>query len=148
MFFTEMEMTDKFEEGVKLDEGKNRYDLIDAYALEELAKTYTYGVIKYEDHNWRKGMKFSRIFGAIMRHTWAFWKGEDLDKESGLPHMAHAAWGCFTLLNYSKYHKNLDDRFIEKINTEDMNEDELISHFVKKFDFSLNIEEKKENKKC
>jgi hypothetical protein len=141
-----MEMTDKFEEGVKLDEGKNRYDLIDAYTLNELAKVYTYGTIKYEDHNWRKGMRFSRIFGAIMRHTWAFWKGEDIDPESGLPHMAHAAWGCFTLLNYSKYHKNLDDRFIEKesiVDLQDMKLNDVIDYLTERFNFCLNVEEKK-----
>ena len=98
-------------EGVKLDQGKARYDLIDPYALHMLAEVYTYGTIKYDDNNWRKGFKWGRIFGALMRHSWAFWRGEDNDPESGLPHMAHAAWQCFTLLNFSKYKIGEDDRF-------------------------------------
>ena len=96
--------------GVKNDEGKTRYDLIDSYSLEMLARVYTFGVLKYDDNNWRKGFKWGRVFGAIMRHTWAFWRGEDNDPESGLPHMAHAAWSCFTLLNFSKNQIGEDDR--------------------------------------
>ena len=105
-------MTEKLQEGAKFDTGKTRYDLIDAYALEQLALIYTFGAIKYEDENWRKGISWKRIFGAIMRHLWAFWTGEETDKESGLPHLAHAAWGVFTLLNYTKTKREFDDRQI------------------------------------
>ncbi len=98
-------------EGAKFDKGKNRYDLIPGDALDDLAAVYTYGTIKYDDNNWRKGMKWSRIFSALMRHSWAFWRGETVDPESGLPHMAHAAWQCMTLLNYTRSKPELDDRF-------------------------------------
>ena len=99
------------ENGVKYDQGKSRYDLIDAYALEMLAQVYTYGTIKYDDHNWRGGFRWGRIFGALMRHAWAFWRGEENDPESGLPHMAHAAWQCFALLSFSKEKLGEDDRW-------------------------------------
>lgn len=97
--------------GLKYDGGKTRYDLLPHGPLEALAKTYTFGAKKYTDHNWRKGIAWSRVFGAVMRHMWAFWRGEDIDKESGLPHVAHAAWGCFALLEYMQEHPELDDRF-------------------------------------
>jgi hypothetical protein len=102
-------MTD-LSKGKKDDQGKLRYDLIPPVALEELVKIYTHGAAKYGDHNWEKGLSWSRVFGAIMRHLWAFWKGEDYDPESELSHVAHAAWGCFTLLTYMKEHRKLDDR--------------------------------------
>lgn len=105
------EVTFKTKEGVKFDQGKNRYDLISGYALDELVKIYTYGTKKYDDNNWRKGMKWGRVFGAMMRHAWAFWRGESLDPESGLPHLAHAAWNCFSLMEYERIHPELDDRF-------------------------------------
>lgn len=100
----------QFRKGCKFDLGKSRYDLIPPNPLEELARVYTYGAKKYDDNNWRKGLKWGRVFGAIMRHLWRFWWGEDFDKESGLPHLSHAAWGCFTLLEYMITHKELDDR--------------------------------------
>ena len=97
-------------EGNKYDGDKERYDLIPAGPLNTLAQVYTMGAKKYDDRNWEKGIKWGRIFAAIMRHLWAFWRGEDLDQESGLPHPVHAAWGCFTLLEYMRTHPELDDR--------------------------------------
>ena len=96
--------------GRKDDLGKLRFDLIPVRPLEQLAEIYTYGAVKYDDNNWREGMSWGRVFGAIMRHCWAFWRGEDNDPESGLSHMAHAAFGCFTLMEYVTTHRELDDR--------------------------------------
>ena len=97
-------------EGVKYDGGKLRYDLLPADSLKELVKVYTMGAEKYTDHNWRKGLKWSRVFGALMRHAWSWFMGEDLDPESGLNHMTHAAWNCFTLVSFAATHPELDDR--------------------------------------
>lgn len=97
-------------EAAKFDGGKSRYDLIAAHPLELLARVYTFGAKKYADEDWRKGIGWKRIFAAMMRHAWSWMRGEDLDPESGLPHLAHAAWGCFTLLEYSQTCKQFDDR--------------------------------------
>lgn len=97
-------------EGAKFDQGKVRYDLIPAEPLEALAQVYTFGANKYADENWRKGISWKRIFSAIMRHLWAFWRGEELDPETGLPHPAHAAFGCFALIEYMRYRRDFDDR--------------------------------------
>jgi hypothetical protein len=97
-------------EGRKDDQGKARYDLLPPEALDDLVQVYTQGAVKYAARNWEKGIKWGRIFGAIMRHLWAFWRGEDHDPESGLPHPAHAAWGCLALLQFMRTHRNLDDR--------------------------------------
>jgi len=101
---------DALKQGVKYDYGKPRYDLISAHGLHQLIEVYTQGCQKYDDHNWRKGMKWGRIFGAMMRHAWAFWRGESIDEDSGLHHLAHAAWGCLTLMEYEKTHPEFDDR--------------------------------------
>jgi hypothetical protein len=100
----------KKEEGKKYDQGKERFDLIPARPLFDLADVFTYGAVKYEDRNWEKGISYSRIFAAIMRHLWKWWKGENIDHESILPHLAHAAWGCFVLLEYERTHREKDDR--------------------------------------
>ena len=95
---------------VKHDKGKLRYDLIPPEALEALVQVYTYGATKYAPDNWRNGMEWSRVFAAIQRHLWAFWNGYDNDLESKLPHLAHAAWGCFTLLSFLSTCSGDDDR--------------------------------------
>lgn len=106
-------------EAVKYDAGKPSYDLIPAQALEELAKVYTLGAQKYARRNWEKGMNWCRIFGAIMRHSWAWMRGETFDQESGLHHMAHAAFGCLALVEYHYTKAGKDDRIeAEEIPTE------------------------------
>ncbi|MCF6159519.1 MAG: hypothetical protein E3K32_13335 [wastewater metagenome] len=94
----------------KFDTGKARYALIPPGALEELARVYTMGAMKYEDNDWLRGMDFDRVFSAIQRHLWAFWGGENLDEESGLSHLAHAAWGCFALFEYLRLGLGVDNR--------------------------------------
>lgn len=105
----EVRMTDPMTGGMKGVKDA-RYDLIPSECLEELANVYGKGALKYSDHNWTKGYKWGYSFGAMMRHAWAFWRGENNDKESGLPHLAHAAWHCMTLMWYSKHGKGTDDR--------------------------------------
>ena len=97
-------------EAVKYDDGKLRYDLVPPDALEELVHVYSSGAYKYGDRNWEEGMDYGRVFGAMMRHAWAWWGGGNRDKESGLHHLAHVAWGCFTLIAYSKRGVGTDDR--------------------------------------
>lgn len=98
------------EGGLKYDDGKPQWALLPAQSLEEVAKVYTFGATKYAPNNWRKGMCWSRTFSAIMRHAWAFWRGETYDKETGLHHMAHAAFGCLTLIEYTRKKTPKDDR--------------------------------------
>ena len=94
----------------KFDGDKLRFDLLPADALKELVSIYTYGAKKYADRNWEKGLDWSRPFAALQRHLWAYWGGENIDPESGLPHLAHAAWGCLALLEYARIHPGGDDR--------------------------------------
>lgn len=101
---------DKAQSAVKFDGDKERYDLLPAYGLDELARVMSYGAQKYADRNWEKGMPHCRIFAALMRHCWAWLRGETHDKESGLHHMAHAAFGCLALVEYYQTGAGEDDR--------------------------------------
>ena len=87
--------------GHKCDSVKLRMDLLSISALEGLADVLTYGAAKYNDRNWERGMNFSRVYAAVLRHLFAWWKGEDIDSESGLSHVDHALCGVMILSHYS-----------------------------------------------
>lgn len=95
---------------IKYDEGKARFDLIPPEPLEELAKVYALGAAKYGDRNWEGGFKWGRVFAALMRHAWAFWRGEKFDPVDGQHHLISLAWGAFTLYEHERRHLGEDDR--------------------------------------
>jgi hypothetical protein len=100
----------KDEPGKTYDAGKLRFDLIPPEWESALAAVLTKGAEKYADRNWEKGLSWSRRYASVRRHLNAFWAGEDLDKETGLPHLAQAAWGCLAILTFMTTHKEFDDR--------------------------------------
>lgn len=100
-----------FAQGVKFDAGKPRMDLLDPYALTKLADVLTFGAKKYEEHNWRKGIAYSRLTAAALRHITAFMDGEDLDPETGLPHVAHAMCCMMFLVWMMENRSDMDDRW-------------------------------------
>lgn len=97
--------------GIKHDADKARMDLLDAHALNQLARVLTFGSEKYAAHNWRKGIAFSRLIAACLRHVTAFMAGQDADEETGLSHMAHAMCCCMFLIWMQSERPDLDDRF-------------------------------------
>ncbi len=88
-------------EGKKFDDGKLPYDLLPGDAIEEIVKVLQFGAVKYGERNWEKGMKWNRPFAALMRHMWAWWRGEGKDPETGLSHLAHAGCCILFLLSYT-----------------------------------------------
>ena len=78
--------------GQKHDQTKPRFSLIPHQALWQVVAVLEFGAKKYGVENWR-GVENSRerYFNACHRHLHAWWSGERLDAESGLPHLAHAA---------------------------------------------------------
>lgn len=112
-----IEHSKKLNEAVKDDDNKPRYDLLPPNALSELVAVYTMGAKKYAPRNWEKGLRWGRVFAALMRHAWAWWSGESRDHESGLNHMAHVAWCALALAEYDMSPKNMgeDDRPVERV---------------------------------
>lgn len=101
-------------EGSKYDEGKPSFDLLSTEFLEGTSIVLEYGVHKYEAWNWAKGIKYGRVFGALMRHLWAWWRGEKYDKETGFHHLWHASCCLMFLVHYeahSRKYKEYDDRY-------------------------------------
>ena len=98
--------------GVKNDEGKIRLDLIPVDALWEVGRAYTIGT-KYGDWNWQKGLKYSRIIAALLRHLFKWVMGETYDQQDGQHHLSSVVWCGLTLLHYdlnTDRYKNFDDR--------------------------------------
>ena len=98
------------DEGIRHDEGKPRFDLLPGDALFEIVKVFTQGAKKYEERNWEKGMRWGKHYAAMQRHLWKWWNGSSVDEESGLNHLAHAAFGCLALLAYELRKVGEDDR--------------------------------------
>jgi hypothetical protein len=98
-------------EGLKYDTGKIPLELLPPEALTEIAKVLAFGAEKYGRHNWRKGMAWSRLMGAILRHLFAWKLGEDKDQESGLSHLAHVGCDILFLLTYELNGIGSDDRY-------------------------------------
>lgn len=97
-------------EGRKDDTGKLPYHLLPSDAVEEILKVLAFGATKYAPRNWEKGMAWSRPFSALMRHMWAWWRGERCDPETGLSHLAHAGCCILFLLSYEVRGGGNDDR--------------------------------------
>lgn len=100
--------------GIKHDGEKPRVDLVPAGAVLAIADVFTFGAKKYAPNNWRGGFDWSRLIGALERHIAAFKEGEDLDPESGLPHMAHAGCCVMMLLEHQRLGYGTDDRYMKK----------------------------------
>jgi hypothetical protein len=97
--------------GTKFDDSKLRVDLLDPLALEGISRVLTFGAKKYNAHNWRGGISYSRLIGALLRHLFAIMRREDLDPESGLPHIDHLGCCWMFLSNAMKTRQDLDDRY-------------------------------------
>jgi len=83
---------------VKHDTGKLRYDLLPFGAIDQIVEVLNFGAEKYAPNNWQSLPDFqARYFAAALRHLSKYQQGEQVDAESGLSHLAHAAC-CLTFL--------------------------------------------------
>ena len=92
------------------DLNKNKLNLIPPVLIEEIGKVMTFGSLKYGDHNWKKGMQWSRCIGSLKRHLLSFEKGIDFDEESKLYHLSHLIVNAMFILEYYSTHPEFDDR--------------------------------------
>ena len=77
--------------GVKFDGGKLRYSLLPAGTINQVVEVLEFGAAKYAPDNWQVVPDARRrYYNAAMRHVDADWRGEKVDPETGLPHLAHA----------------------------------------------------------
>ena len=99
------------ERALHYSDGKPGVDEIPPEILLELGKVYTYGAEKYGRGNWLRGNAWHEFYGSSLRHMLAFWRGEEYDPESGLPHLAHALWNIVALRYFDLHGLGEDDRY-------------------------------------
>jgi hypothetical protein len=93
---TESKIADALPEGMKFDAGKIDYTLLPWDGVEEIVKVLEFGAKKYARDNWQHVLGAEQRYqAAAFRHMIAYNKGEKVDPETGLSHLAHA--GCCLL---------------------------------------------------
>ena len=98
--------------------GKVNWALLPMQFLIGAVRVLMKGAIKYEKHNWRKGMPYSEAYNSLQRHLVKFQMGEDLDlvDDDGKPgtgehHLDCALVNLIFLRSYVMEHPHLDDRY-------------------------------------
>lgn len=64
----------------------------------------------YPPWNWAKGMPWSVPLACAVRHALAWRSGEDLDPETGQPHVGHLQCNLLMLKHYETAYREGDDR--------------------------------------
>ena len=91
---------------------KPKMSLVPGEVLDEVIAALTEGAAKHGGPlNWRGGGVRSTVyFDATMRHVRAWWRGEDLDAESGLHHLTKAISSLMVLRDAQLHGACIDDR--------------------------------------
>lgn len=87
--------------GRKDDSGKRDWTLLPLDAMEQVVLVLEHGERKYGRDNWKKleGLE-SRYQKALWRHLVALTKGESLDPETKLPHLAHLVCSALFIMQH------------------------------------------------
>lgn len=97
---------------LRFNSGKVPYNLIPTHLLEPAAMVFQWYADQHEGDVWwwAKGMPWTKVIACMKRHLAAIERGEDIDPESGLPHIGHLMCNALMLEHYMKHYKEGDDR--------------------------------------
>jgi hypothetical protein len=97
---------------MRFNDGKPEVSQLDPEFIIELSELLTISAKKYGKYNWALGQEFHTPYDSCMRHMFKFMSGENVDSESGLSHLLHAAANIMILYRSLKLDKKeLDTRF-------------------------------------
>jgi hypothetical protein len=79
------------ESALRFNTGKPElsYILDSMPALKDMVGVMEFGANKYSRDNWKNGFPREKLLDSMLRHVDAFYSGEDIDSESGKPHVGH-----------------------------------------------------------
>lgn len=84
------------------------YDLV---PFQEITESYVrvaeFGANKYAPWNWSKGIARVQLCCSLLRHVFAYIRGQNNDPDSGLCHADHILWNAAALVH--NVHHNLAD---------------------------------------
>lgn len=93
-------------------EGKAPLEYLVKSVWEEDARVHKHGADKYGQNNWRIDKILASTYeAAILRHYKAYFEdGEDIDPDSGEPHLAHIRTCCAVMRDAEMNGTLIDDR--------------------------------------
>lgn len=113
-----MSCKDKKDIALRFNKEKPMVDEIYPQAILEIGEVSLQGAKKYDKGNWQKGAPSTVSYGSLMRHLLKWYKGEDIDPETGCHHIAHVMWNAMAIIYNRDFHPELDDRpFVKKPET-------------------------------
>jgi hypothetical protein len=90
---------------------KTPFHVVPIRVLWDVAEAMGEGARKYGPFNYRKaGVVYSTYFASTCRHLFAWYEGEDIDRESGLNHIDKAIAGLLVLKDSIIEGNATDDR--------------------------------------
>jgi hypothetical protein len=105
-----MKINQTAEQALRYNQGKPQWSLVDFDSLEGLVHVLEHGARKYSKDNWKKGMPVTQVSESLMRHLFAFLRGEDVDPESGCRHISHVMCNTMFLEYILREKPHYDDR--------------------------------------
>ena len=79
------------------DINKLRIDLVPPEGIEGAAAAFQEGLARHGERDWEKnGCHWGSVFGGLMRHAWAWWRGEEFDSDG--KHNLDGAIACAMML--------------------------------------------------
>ncbi len=113
----------------KYNEQKSEYHLVYKSFLDLISKVRQYGIKKHgSSFDWRTTPNIMH-YDAALRHIFAIFENEEYDKDSNLPHLAHAASNLMFLIEeqYGNNTELKDNKMIDLLLNKNKN-DKIINH--------------------
>ena len=99
------------EKAQRFNDQKLKWSLVDYEAMKDMVRVLEFGALKYDAHNWRKGLPVTEVIESLLRHIYAYLEGEDNDPESKLPHTGHIMCNAMFLSYIHSNKPEFDDRY-------------------------------------